>query len=170
MSFSIPAAEDIGPPPDEGALEGLLEASELALTSNKLNKEPAANERLLKRRVGSLISLLEADQQLETGAQTRLPAGQLEQLAVASAFSSPSRGEQRDVISVGQCCNMMETEEVSIVPLPTRRAERTASANSLPTNAIPTQVTVNLRCGFNETRRLVFKSAKTCECFFCKHV
>lgn len=32
------------------------------------------------------------------------------------------------------------------------------------------QVTVNLRCGFNETRRLVFKSAKTCECFFCKHV
>lgn len=32
------------------------------------------------------------------------------------------------------------------------------------------KVTVNLRCGLNETRKLVFKSAKTCECFFCKHV
>lgn len=32
------------------------------------------------------------------------------------------------------------------------------------------KVTVNLRCGLNETRKLVFKSAKSCECFFCKHV
>lgn len=31
------------------------------------------------------------------------------------------------------------------------------------------QVFVNLKCA-NETKMLMFKSAKTCECFFCKHV
>lgn len=67
---------------------------------------------------------------------------QIASSALRQPGESGTASEKRDVISVGQCCNMMETEDV----------------------------TVNLRCGFNETRRLVFKSAKTCECFFCKHV
>ncbi|XP_014244391.1 thyrostimulin alpha-2 subunit [Cimex lectularius] len=50
-------------------------------------------------------------------------------------FNNPLQG----ITSIGQCCNMIETEDVS----------------------------VTVRC-LDETKELIFKSAKSCSCYHCK--
>lgn len=142
MSFSIPAAEDIGPRASEPFDGAPLEPSGgLTVGGNNLNSDfasaaaaAAANDRTMmkwngktaqKRRLGGPVHMAElADSNQLAGQAAPAPPNIQQQLAefprppgqTRPAQLGAAGGEKRDVISVGQCCNMMETEDVSVAP------------------------------------------------------
>ncbi|ODN03327.1 Glycoprotein hormone alpha-2 [Orchesella cincta] len=65
--------------------------------------------------------------------------GYCESFAVPSAWYRLQNNPSQAITSVGQCCNIMETEDV----------------------------TVNVMC-VDGQKELVFKSAKSCACYHCK--
>ncbi|XP_021949000.1 thyrostimulin alpha-2 subunit [Folsomia candida] len=65
--------------------------------------------------------------------------GYCESFAVPSAWYRLQNNPSQSITSVGQCCSIMETEDV----------------------------TVNVIC-VDGPRELVFKSAKSCSCYHCK--
>lgn len=128
MSFSIPAAEDIGPTLDQ--LDGALEPA------NNQQHEPNMDRQLLTRLLDSSNSNDNRQQErrlMDMMIRHESTAGDLPEqyndnreldklntfLHLSGQTKSPLAGtvgdtsDKRDVISVGQCCNMMETEDVS---------------------------------------------------------
>ena len=157
MSFSIPAAEDIGPQasspaPSMDNLDGLISRNQLERSrsvssllstwsldldsaSPKSNggsgAELAAESQSLAQRVGpnkrapfmgSLGSILMSKPRHSVRAASQKPLGQQqgELSSLTIGQKSPldgaigDTGDKRDVISVGQCCSMVETEDVSV--------------------------------------------------------
>lgn len=121
MSFSIPVAEDIGPTQlyeqllnDQDQESGGVGATSGLMIGNSLTamkRFGGANQRELKKGTttggGDTSTTSSSQKQLHDflflSGQTRSP--------LAGAVGDTS--DKRDVISVGQCCNMMETEDVS---------------------------------------------------------
>ena len=202
MSYSIPAVEDLGPSsasssaplssssssPAERA-NALLEAGEASSDRRKaaqsavwledkiLREQLAAKSHFGPHEVAGAKVVPVGAGEREAGGRVVYPEQQ-QQLALGWGLPStvsPGGGQtgERDVVSVSQCCNMMDTEDVS-GPVGERRHPRATAPLTSPSLFPPLlayfQVVVNLRCGSNEIRRLVFKSAKTCQCHFCKHV
>lgn len=90
MSYSIPASEDLVAGPNQ----------------------------MLAQQDGASLPTSLTQQQSPLGEQLKLSSASPE-----SRISAPGRlshqlqqGERRDVVSVSQCCNMMETEDVSRRP------------------------------------------------------
>ena len=109
MSFSIPVAEDIGPPPQE-LLDGSVEPIEGGLASQSLGGDGGEEPRRL---IMDRRALFGRAQPLAVQ-----PFGPMDPRApfpINSLIGAGGGGDddKRDVISVSQCCNMMETEEVS---------------------------------------------------------
>ncbi|XP_067009921.2 thyrostimulin alpha-2 subunit [Anabrus simplex] len=76
---------------------------------------------------------------IEFDITTNACRGYCESWAVPSALNTLRVNPHQAITSVGQCCNMMETEDVE----------------------------VRVMC-LDGTRDLVFKSAKSCSCYHCK--
>lgn len=159
MSFSIPAAEDIGPEPVErleelmgtpnehkhgmSRLEGVSPANnqQLLMLLNKNNQDLSEQDQQQQQLMDIIIgnkkkksTLRESMVGVDLSTSSLLGQVQGEQqgnnkeldklntfLHLSGQTRSPLAGtvgdasDKRDVISVGQCCNMMETEDVSRV-------------------------------------------------------
>lgn len=128
MSFSIPAAEDIGPPADHLLPGGLLDQQQLqqqpaeprpagSQLSFGWNTHHQNNNNLLAKR-GPLQTLISSSSSSDGGLGKRQDLVRLtlrpgDRSPLDGAFGDSSSADKRDVVSVSQCCNMMETEDVS---------------------------------------------------------
>lgn len=161
MSYSIPVTEDSSQLP-------MAPGERLVLDENNLQE---AGGGLARSEFGRPVFIVPTGELRGFSATSRplrksrhaWPSNALPLAASESSNLDERSTDRRDVVSYSQCCNMMQTEDVSIV------YSLTISLNCLLT-IIHWKKIVNIRCGSNETRRLIFKSAKTCECLFCKHV
>lgn len=124
MSFSIPAAEDIGPAGAGALLDrelagdlvegGVVEATgPVASQPDELARRMKKGARLAGR---TQLAWVGDGGGAAKGAASR---ERLHELVHLVGSKSPLAGaigdtsDKRDVVSVGQCCNMMETEDVS---------------------------------------------------------
>lgn len=119
MSYSIPASADPANGPAQNLQEVNFGEPELSggdsLASIMMAGQSTEPEKLQiipedssSQRMRQLNQLIRNHQQLSSGAQVGLHFLQQQQQ------QQQETGERRDVVSVSQCCNMMETEDVSI--------------------------------------------------------
>lgn len=138
MSFSIPAAEDIGPDliggdvDDADLMGALIEAKDIAshlpkaspLLVEQLQRHHQQADRMGAGEAKRAASGGHLRPRSSLGGATSSPLdmekrqdfvhlSSANKSPLDGAFGDSSASDKRDVVSVGQCCNMMETEDVS---------------------------------------------------------
>lgn len=122
MSFSIPTTEDVGSPLEQ--IDGIIEAPiapSASFLGSSLTADDWSTMLKMKRRAGLTTIAIDSIGNNQNAADgIARPNAQLHEfLHLSGQTRSPLAGavgdtsDKRDVISVGQCCNMMETEDVS---------------------------------------------------------
>lgn len=99
MSYSIPASEDFG----AGSSQIVHDSFQL-LNSLQLNEGTKSVDR-----EHTIVPETSGGQRQQHSSQPLIRGHQ----HAHGLFSQDQSGERRDVVSVSQCCNMMETEDVS---------------------------------------------------------
>ena len=160
MSFSIPSAEDIGPAPilSMEQLDGLLSLGgdqsaggerfatrapptlggrappmgEGALGEARKRTGRGSFEQSAKTPVLSWQTLDSAGSSASGAASSQLANSKLTNVGHRSPLADAigDTSAKRDVVSVSQCCNMMETEDVSFALWPARERESQALTGS----------------------------------------